>query len=244
MARPAVSVFAVPKAERQGQPSDDRYAVCGLPRETRLALSDGATTTSEAGLWAELLARAGAEWRWPWALDPRLHQRIQALRGIWGQEGWKRLPQPPPWFRIEGLERGAWATLLMVKIKEDTWWAQAVGDTCLLHLRGGQLIQSFPYTSSEEFQAAPCMVGSLPREGEALGTLPLRAKGKCRRGDLLLLATDALAKRWLQPEIEAPPLEDWLEGGDPMAFEDWVARERAAHRLDDDDTTLMVYPCP
>jgi hypothetical protein len=40
------------------------------------------------------------------------------------------------------------------------WHSAALGDTCLFHVRGGQLEVAFPLTQSSDFDTSPSLLGS------------------------------------------------------------------------------------
>ena len=72
--------------------------------------------------------------------------------------------------------------------------AVAVGDTCLLHTRGGTLLRAFPLDRSQQFHNFPKLVGSrMPVEAvRARQTLWLDGCGQ--PGDRLWMMTDALSQ--------------------------------------------------
>ncbi len=122
------------------------------------------------------------------------------------------------WWAQEGLRRGGFATLLVVRIGKASqgraWQAIAVGDSCVFHARksgaGWQLLRAFPLESAEAFGSHPMLLSSVspsPSEGIEL------AGGRLAPGDVLLAATDAVSE-WLLADdrrlsfaVEAPIAE-------------------------------------
>ena len=94
-------------------------------------------------------------------------------------------------------EQGSFATLLGLEFRQAqtppglAWKAVAVGDSCLLVLRGGRFEVTFPLSSVEEFGNTPPLVPSSPaRKCPA----PEWLAGRAEPGDLFLLVTDAVAR--------------------------------------------------
>src|SRR5262245_37115816 len=100
----------------------------------RFAIADGASESSFAGLWAQLLSEGFVN-------------RTQGFRtnGSWLatlRERWSAAVDPLelPWYAEQKREQGAFATFLGLVIRSGRgggrgWWrAVAVGDGCLFHL--------------------------------------------------------------------------------------------------------------
>ena len=248
-----VRTFQVPKADRPPEGCEDAFAIhvpqpCGerMPRLSRfrLALADGATCTSGSRNWARLLAIAAVESMAPWSRFSYLLPQLQTLRSRWMQEARGSLPSPAPWFVEAALERGAFSTLLRLHVEGSTWRAEAWGDTCLFHYRGDALIRAFPYTEPAEFDQDPFLLASVAGRDRDLAACLRMAQGRMQRGDRLLLATDAAAQ-WLLRTGDWNGLRHSL-GADRFgnAFQAWVEAERAALRLKNDDTSLILLENP
>jgi hypothetical protein len=127
---------------------------------------------------------------------------------------------------------GAFAAVLGLSLHADgRWRAVSVGDCCLFHLRGEELLQSWPFGSADAFTNRPALVPSRPSRDVPS---PDDTTGSWRPGDRFLLATDAVAA--------------WLMDGDPGAvgsldadaFRERVGAARADGALRNDDATLLV----
>lgn len=156
-----------------------------------LAVADGATESSLARQWAAMIAQEFAanpaavhdaglfaetalalSSRWPAIVMAYTAERENAAR-------------PLRWYERRGLEKGAFATLLTLQVNIDSqlagvagtppdpvdprfphiiggWASAALGDTCLFHVRGGQLQAAFPMSESGHFDTSPA-VGELRR---------------------------------------------------------------------------------
>src|SRR3989454_7443816 len=158
-------------------------------------MADGATESSFAKLWAVLLAEsyvrselAGAEF----------FARLKPARRLWRR---RLAGRPLPWFASEKAEQGAFAAFLGVEIDahKNRWTALAVGDCCLMQVddvgKGMRVLEVFPLQKSSQFTMSPYLIGSRSN-GESLNERIQISKGSLRNGDMLLLATDAVAA-WL-----------------------------------------------
>ena len=132
------------------------------------------------------------------------------------------------WHQKPKLREGACSTLLWVTIRpldehdrrpQDPWRIQviAIGDSCLFHVRQGEVLRTFPIQSSDQLDDAPMVVGSVNLNRDDV--LEFSSIDElCRPGDLLVLCTDAIAEWALRRQ----------ENGNPPAWEDyWSMTEQA-----------------
>jgi len=260
--RPKVArSFSMVKGNDNPIASDDACVISD--DETYFALCDGASGSSLPRPWATLL---GQQWlKWPfqeidaetlalWLQEPR--ERWHR----WIQETWKwkidernqligEKPLSADVFR-RTLQTGASSTFLglLLNRENNSWHAAAIGDTCLFIFRGdrsGTLRPrfSFPLDSSAGFSDRPPLLTSNGNNVSTLAPYFRFKSGHWRRGDVLLMATDALAQ-WLLSQFEQqqttwnilPSLTD------PRRFAELVEKERQSGHMVDDDTTLVVIP--
>lgn len=204
----------------------------------RCAVADGATEASFSGLWARLLTTACGSGLLP-ATGEGWQHSLPALRAAWLRSVRRR---PLPWYAEAKLEAGAFAALCTAAFHSDgRWTAAAVGDSCLFHVRDGQLLTAFPLDRAASFGSRPWLLSSVDRAADGLEGRIRVAAGSWAPGDTAFLMTDALAC-WFLAEAEA--------GGQPWAalaalrpgaaFADWIGRLRAARRIRNDDVTLLT----
>lgn len=195
-----------------------------------VAVSDGATMTSFARVWAELLTTTFVSNRID---DSTFGFWIPILRKAW----FTRLPPDLPWHSEEKVAQGAGATLLGLRVVRDTsgtaWVAIAVGDTCLLRYDGNRIVESFPIAGSADFDNAPPLISSADH---AVIPTPTRTTGMLARHDVLLVATDALAKYLIERNGELDPLELLREEGRDGRFDDL----RASGAMKNDDIAFAM----
>jgi hypothetical protein len=229
---------------RQGaslEECQDALAI-GLERG-RFAVADGASESTHAGLWAQLLVDAfvdsntsGVAW-------------ADGLKPV--QQSWKQAVTPAadspalPWYLEVGLRQGAFATFLGLEVRPGDygrwhWEAVAVGDSCLFQTRGDTLVQVFPVERASDFNNTPWLVSSraAPRQREV-------RSGEARGGDCFWLMTDALAQ-WFLTQVErgifpwqtAHGQLNGLTTNPPGS--DWIGELRRTQQLRNDDVTLLA----
>lgn len=211
------------------------------------ALSDGATSTSFSRLWAQTLVQLAARSQpAPADLAGLLHQ----AQAAWRQEVNSR---PLPWHAAEKVQQGAFATLLwfsfsrLSPFRYGEWRVVAIGDSCLFHIRRGQLETALPLASAASFDHNPELLASnAARNGFLWPRIDQHFfSGRWQAGDEFFLVTDALAAWCLAAhEKGSNPFQTITEEvlRRPQAevvFQEWVAGLRRQKALKNDDTTLI-----
>ncbi|MGC4047638.1 MAG: protein phosphatase 2C domain-containing protein [Armatimonas sp.] len=204
----------------------------------RIAVADGATTSSFSGLWARHLVCAWAEKR---LNRDSLLDDVTILARQWRQEVGNA---PLPWFAQEKARQGAHAALIGLSVEPDgSWAALAIGDCCLFVIRENILIEAFPARHPEALEHNPYLIGT--DVSPALDEVAREAFGFWQQGDILLLMSDALARWFLESAVarEQTPWK-WLASLDsvasPRAFEAMLRPLRNVGQLQSDDVTLMM----
>lgn len=217
---------------------EDAHALA--PADNTAVVSDGASEGIFVATWARLLSTAylserpdleNLEQLAVW-LAARRHAWMEAIdypKLRWSQQG-----------KVDAV--GAGATFIGWQLRatadgEPAWKAWAVGDSCLFWVRKNRLRASFPLTHSRQFGQAPALFAT---RSDLPLPAPLSAAGRCRLGDLFVLATDAVAQ-YLLRAVEQKQEPDWnaLEG---IAEDDWrkrIEELRAGQRMVNDDCTLV-----
>ena len=210
---------------------------------------------SRPGLAAQRggLAQAICAAAWAWAdwSEVYVADRIAAGR-------------PIAWYEQPKLDQGAFATVLAVELvatrrgrhagddmmvvadtvsepREWSWYAAALGDTCLFHVRDERLISAFPLDDVAGFGVSPALAGSRNRDMDQLAAHTALASGSCRPGDQVFLATDALAA-WFLAEYGRGARPWWQLrdfAGRNEEFAPWIEQERTGHRMRNDDVALV-----
>jgi serine/threonine protein phosphatase PrpC len=229
--------FHLPKRGNSEEEYEDAFA--GSAERGRFAVADGASESSFAGIWAQLLAKGFVhEAQRPWKETGWL----EPIRARWVTEVGRR---PLPWYAEMKREQGAFATLLGLALRRPNHWrAVAIGDSCVMQVRDGRLAVSFPMRHAEDFGNQPALVPSRVIGGGRQPTLRL-FNGLWKPGDCFLLMTDALAQWFLAEfEEERRPWERLIpllrDTGAMDTFAALVAEAREHGAMRNDDVTLVL----
>lgn len=218
-------------AKRDHGPEENEDSAAENVDAGLFAVSDGASTSARSEVWSRLLAEAYVN-----GDDPLADDTLAALRREWAD----RVHVPDlAWHAKEKLTRGSAATFLGLRVDVDGYQMTAVGDSCLFHLSDGELMSVAPLTEWTQFSRFPELVHTTP--GLPVPPEHVRSgSGPLGPGDVLLLATDAVAKYLLRRHGETgelPPILDHLD--DDEQFAGFVERARE-QGLDNDDATVCV----
>jgi hypothetical protein len=236
-------------AQKAGNPEEE-YEDAFWPRigasgewrtELSVAVADGATESSFAGVWARQLVHAYCR-----GILSSSNIQDSLLKK---QKAWARFVErkPLPWYAEEKLRKGAFSTILGLSMSDGdgtkssgSWEAFAVGDSCLVQIRDETLLISFPLSTAAEFTNNPFLLGSKPDANLGIDAQTKIETGTWQSGDKFYLMTDALAT-WFFREVEnnqAPwrVLRDL--DTDELPFRPWLDDLRDTHQMRNDDVTL------
>ena len=208
---PALSWISAscPKPGNAGGENED--ATAADPGLLRFAVADGATEAWQSGGWASHLA---AEFVRQPPSPGNFPAWLATARG-----GWTPPAAGTAWYVEVKQEQGSFATLIGLEFRRPTkappgllWKAVAVGDSCLLILRGGRFEVAFPLATVSEFGSRPALV---PSSTEVRCPTPEWLAGRAEAGDLFILASDAVARYLLSLPTPADqnPLLLAIQGG-------------------------------
>lgn len=231
--------FVLPKDEAGEGECED---VAGASDEAgAYAVADGAAEAFDARRWAERLV---SEWVGAGPSAPSAPAEFAswlAAQGEWLQATWG--DRALSWYAEEKRRAGSFAAFVGVQFAGNVWRAVALGDSCLVQLRGPSLVAAMPLESHEQFNTHPPLAPSSKALREtALGRLVCR-EGEARAGDLFLLMTDALAAWFFESRSLGREglgeFDSLTAAAENEALVDLLRRERAAGRLRDDDAGLV-----
>jgi hypothetical protein len=229
-------------------PEGFQDACCVDSERHIVAIADGVSSALFSGPWAAILAEAAV------ADGPDPHHPAAFAEWLQRQrERWSASIDTSnlAWHQKAKLPAGAFSTLLYVQVcPADSarpgsfgghrLTAFALGDSCLIQVRGGELVRSFPLERSEQFQADPVVLGSIDLKRDHLLEFAFLDE-MCYPGDELVLCTDAVAE-WAARSYESgdPPVwnDFWL-----MTEDDWrsgVAWLRQERQMRIDDATMLM----
>ena len=211
-------------------------------------VADGVASAIFSRQWAEILTEAIVAD----APDPQdkqafgrwLHQRRQE----WSEQ---IDVSCLAWFQRAKLPVGAFSTLLWVRLletEEDRPGAFgayrlqgfAIGDSCLFHVRHGEVVRTFPIQKAAELQADPVAIGSVDLKRDQLLQF-VTLDEFCFPDDLLVLCTDAVTE-WALRLKESGGSPAWDEYWS-MTQQDWeeeIAGLRDRRQMRYDDATFIL----
>jgi hypothetical protein len=204
------------------------------PSALRFAVADGASETSFAREWAELLVSRFVQAP-PAAAE--LREWVAPMQAAWAGS---HLEKPAAWYAEQKAKSGAYSSLLGVSLEDGHWRALAVGDSCLFVVRAGKLAHAFPLERSEQFSQRPVLLSSVARANQNVWQDVRAEEGELRDKDQLLLMTDALAQWFLaEAELGRRPWAALQRTETPEAFQMFVHLLRGGGALRNDDVTLV-----
>jgi hypothetical protein len=237
-------VFWLPKDVNEPHGYEDAFEADG--QRGIAAICDGVSTSLFSGRWAALLAK-GLVADPPNIADAQLlADWLKRYREAWSASidestlAWHQKPK---------LLDGAASTLLWVELSPTgpddgvprpyRLQAFAIGDCCLFHIRGGQVLQTFPIDSSNTFDGDPLTLRSVFKRADMVSFQ--RLVSDCHPGDYLVLATDAVAA-WTMRQLEAGVPLEWeaLWHLSPADWQQWLTQLRGTNQIRYDDSTLAV----
>jgi hypothetical protein len=226
-------------------PKDPNYpeeledAMCVSLGENRVAVSDGASESFDSKEWAELLANGYIE-------DPRLG--VDWLRKQIEHYGRAVDSAALSWSKKAAFERGSFATLLGLQHCPESCIVDVlgIGDSLAALCDCGELLDTFPYTRSDQFEQRPELLstnGVLNSRFELPGYfLECHKKWDTteKQEPVVLLMTDALAHWALRSSEQGNPV--WrrlIEIKERSTLESLVLEEREVKNMRVDDVTLV-----
>lgn len=240
--RTEVIFFSTPK---QGNTVEEYEDACWPQEQVEeeqksfsFAVADGASETSYAKEWADLLVEAYCSGKFKRRINT---DSLNQIRTTWNSQF---TGLTLPWYAEEKIRSGAFASLLGLTVTESEvsgkgkWTALSIGDSCLFQVREGKLLYSFPLDHSEQFNNRPLLLSStlshdLKRNVDFAST----SGGWCL-GDTFYLMTDALAC-WFLQQTESGN-DPWkINIKDPDLFAKRISFLRKRKGLRNDDVTYL-----
>ena len=246
-------VFARPFWAPKGGSADSEYEDAFWPRtakeakvaDFRCAVADGATETSYSAIWAKQLVRYFCKESSNVPFDGA---SLRQLQRRWSAIVRRR---PLPWYAEEKVHLGAFAAVLGLILYDGAcagrgngnWQAVAIGDSCLVQVRGDAVLARFPLAASAAFSNRPHLLSSNPAHNSRIVDHLQKMDGTWQSGDAFYLMTDALAF-WFIREVEDRRrpwsiLRDLGTRDEPKPFREWVESLRAERAIRNDDVTLL-----
>lgn len=206
----------------------------------RCAVADGATETSFAALWAQLLVESYVRGE----LD------LAPLQETWGKHvsGLKL-----PWYAEEKARSGAFAAIVGLSLSQPqpetdsgTWECRALGDSCLFQTRSDELIKSVPLENWTQFGSSPLLLSSNPDRNKGVIEKITTSSGTWHYGDVFYMMSDAISCWFLRRQEEHKDAVTCIAGiTDQDTLAALVSEQRAltdsegSPLMRNDDVTLL-----
>jgi hypothetical protein len=227
----------------------------------RLAIADGASESSFAGTWAQLLVKSfcrgvsttpvgsdsGDSLRD--SLTDVVFRGFERQRTVWRRCYGSRVL---PWYAEQKRDMGAFAAFLGLELLTSepgqaagSWNAVAIGDACLFQFRQDTLQVAFPIDDPEDFSLSPLLL-TTRQSAASQAEHAKEYSGYWQSGDEFVLLTDAAACWLLKSRLlrDADPLTFLRSLSTQQEFDAWVTDQRSdivdgQPRLRNDDVTFV-----
>lgn len=207
------------------------------------ALADGASESVYSGRWAKILVTAFTST--PFDIrktaDDFLNW-LEPLQKQWREEiDWSNLR----WYVEEKARRGAFSTFLALQIRPTqsgkTIDSIAIGDTCLFVVRNNNLVSAFPVNDVSDFGNTPDLLCSYERYNSIIRKELHTFTTDIDRGDLIVMASDALAKWILEGSQNGNlPWSVLQDIDDQPEFEEFIGCLKESKKIRNDDVTVAI----
>jgi hypothetical protein len=237
-----LSEYKLPKAGHTNDECEDAFSTKPTRQSLKVFVADGATESSFAKEWANLLTDDLKTIR-SFSLR-NIVKRLPKIRNEWKEQVSQK---PLPWYAEIKLEKGAFSTIigLWINYKKSSFNCFAIGDCCIFHLRNDEILASFPIEEEIEFSNNPFLVSTKIDDDDKIVEHFRELKNqKIRKGDYLFVMSDALAC-WFMNKIKTNdrPWETLIGfTGESLdnSFEEWLKSKRDEKEIKNDDTTLLT----
>ncbi len=233
-----VRFLARPK--EAGRPCEDFLLRCR--RQSRFAISDGASISYDSRGWARTLCRhfmrdigVGADW-------------LSLARSSFAD---RSAPPAEDWAALLASDRGSYATFLGFNMADTSLAVYGIGDTILFIVGPDERLEIWPDVSHADFSREPVLLCSKPGRGafpdtdeafEETRKLITREPEEWA-GTRLIALTDALAEWVIRADSDAERitrLDAIARHRDRASFDAWVAEAIADDDLQRDDCTVLI----
>jgi hypothetical protein len=209
----------------------------------RFVVVDGATEAYDSLRWVEQLVESFVE-AGPVLNPDALAGWFESMQHQWIANAPTRFANVIEEYKFRN--DGSFATFVGGELVEldgpqPRWVAAALGDAVLFHVRSGRLVAHFPPLSVDDFGLVPDGVDTRPAALPQMMRKLTFGHGRLQVGDLLFVATDALA-HWMLTQATVDPNALWALLGEldhDRTFRELVADQRGTGQLRNDDVTLM-----
>ena len=238
--------FSLQKRSEKEKINQDAFAISS--DERIFAIADGISSAGFSEFWSPLVVKKFIEE--PFVSDlneQKLKDWLEDIRKKWSSEidqhqSHEQTDQANELIMEMTREGGGSTTFLGMIIQEMKKKYQklqlfGIGDTNMFLIRNKKIKYSFPITSVESFTDRTIGLRSIDNASQKI---PELKEFNAKKGDIVILATDALAK-WIFKYYKKGGEYSWkriLKNKDNI--QNFIDELRDAKKIDDDDTTCII----
>jgi hypothetical protein len=226
------------------------YSEGFAPGCARAAVADGASTAFEAQSWVNLLVRRFLDDTAPPLEAAAFGDWLGVVQKEWDQRS-ASSQEADTIYSIYDDDRaaeGTYGTFLGLELggldgdgRGSSWRALSIGDTVCFHVRGNTLVGQSPAMRADDFGRGPSLVHSSSEWLRSdCAAIVVDSGGPLLDGDVVLVATDAIAAWMVRRHESGAPVWDLAAGLDATRFSELVAALRGSGEMVNDDVTLLV----
>ena len=230
--------FSLQKRREEAKTNQDATAIS--TDERIFAIADGVSQAPFSKIWSNMVVKKFIEK--PFASDlneQKLKDWLEGIRKEWGSEIDQR--KSPKMILDRAKEVGGSTTFLGMRIqkkkkKYEKLQLFGIGDTNMFLIRNNRIKEKFPIMSVESFTDQTIGLCSIDNASQKF--LELK-EFNAKRGDIVILATDALAK-WIfeSANLGQSPWNKILKNKNDI--QNFIGKLRDTKKIDDDDTTCII----
>lgn len=229
-------LFTGTVAKHIDEPENNEDSIHIVMDASKIALADGASESFDAKNWAQLLVAH--------VVDKGYSDDLLSVCS----NAYKKLHDPKKlsWSKAAAYERGSFATLLLAEenSNKNSINITAIGDSLAVWSDGNQVLDSVPYSHSDQFCEKPTLLSTRLDLNPSLDSEAFHRVTWCYENEprYLFCMTDALGAWFLRRIEEGDPsvYQQLCNLSENAAFLQLVESERSAGRMRRDDATLVV----
>ena len=231
--------FSLQKGSEEAKINQDAFAISS--DERIFAIADGVSQAPFSQIWSNKVVEKFIEK--PFGSDlneQKLKDWLEGIRKEWGSEIDQR--KSPKMILERAKEVGGSTTFLGMIVQEMKKKYQklqlfGIGDTNMFLIRNKRIKYSFPVTSVESFTDQTIGLCSIDNASQKI---PELKEYNAKRGDIIILATDAIAK-WIFKYYKKDGQYPWKKIlKNKNDIQNFIDKLRDAKKIDDDDTTCII----
>ena len=237
--------FSLQKRSEKEKINQDAFAISS--DERIFAIADGISSAGFSEFWSPLVVKKFIEKPFVSDLDEqKLKDWLEDIRKKWSSEidqhqSHEQTDQANELIMEMTREGGGSTTFLGMIIQKKKKKYQklqlfGIGDTNMFLIRNNRIKEKFPITLVESFTDHTIGLCSIDNASQKI---PELKEFNAKRGDIVILATDALAK-WIfkSANLGQRPWNKILKNKNDIA--NFIDKLRYTNKIDDDDTTCII----